>query len=164
MPPEAPRRQSSTGFGFERRRCSSMWITLRLSVGSDRIATMFDTLSGADAELLAWLAGELQPDWMDSAACPGDAVEPAASRLAELLTSAPASRPTAALAEIDARQLSAAAQIDLLELLQQQQNWPAAATARALAAIEAADRSGQISRKNWCRWPYGFRSTPHSTS
>jgi hypothetical protein len=105
---------------------------------------MFDTLSTeADPELLAWLAGELRPGWMDEPRCPDDAAEPAADRLAELLANAPANRPTAALAELDARQLSAAAQVDLLELLQQQQNWLAAATARALAAIEATDRSGQ---------------------
>jgi hypothetical protein len=105
---------------------------------------MFDTLSAeADPELLAWLAGELMPDWTDEPHCPDDGAAPPADRLAELLANAPANRPTAALAEIDARQLPAAAQVDLLELLQQQQNWLAAATARVLAAMEAADRSGQ---------------------
>jgi hypothetical protein len=105
---------------------------------------MFDTLSvEVDSELLAWLAGELQPEWLDEPRCPADAAEPVGARLTELLASAPASRPTAALAEIDARQLSTAAQVDLLELLQQQQNWLAAASARTLAAIEDADRSEQ---------------------
>lgn len=114
-----------------------------MSAAGHRIGNMFDTLIEADSELLAWLAGELQPDWLDEPRCPGDWAEPAAARLTELLARAPAIRPTAALAEIDARQLSATAQVDLLELLQQQQNWLAAATARALAAIEDADRSAQ---------------------
>jgi hypothetical protein len=110
---------------------------------------MFDTMAAsADRELAAWLAGDARPDWLDEAGQPvgegGEGgIEPVSSRLTELLAMRPADRPTAALAEIDARQLSAAGQVDLLTLLDEQRNWLAAVTTRVLAAIEESDPSQQ---------------------
>ena len=107
---------------------------------------MFDDLLDAgDAELAAWLSGAVRPAWLGEPRQPDrtDSSEPVDSRLVELLALTPADRPTAALAELDASRLSAAARVDLLELLHQQQNWLEAATTRVLAAIEDADPSGQ---------------------
>src|SRR5690349_14577343 len=107
---------------------------------------MFDDVlvDPGDAELVAWLSGA-QPAWLDE---PGQ-LEPAGdsaligSWLVELLALPPADRPTGALADLDAKRLSPAARVDLLELLHQQQNWLAAATHRVLAAIEDADPDGR---------------------
>jgi hypothetical protein len=101
--------------------------------------------SPTDAELAAWLAGAARPAWLGEPRQPdrADGRAPVGTRLVELLAMRPAERPTAALAELDATQLSAAGRVDLLELLHQQQNWLEAATMRVLAAIEDADPSEQ---------------------
>jgi hypothetical protein len=101
--------------------------------------------SRTDAELVAWLSGTARPAWLGEPrqSDGADGMAPVDSRLVELLGVRPPERPTAALAELDARQLSASAQVDLLELLHQQQNWLEAATTRVLAAIEDADPSAQ---------------------
>ncbi|MEO6703273.1 MAG: DUF222 domain-containing protein [Jatrophihabitantaceae bacterium] len=96
-----------------------------------------------DEDLSAWLAGDSVPDWAADEAALDEcyAAEPVGARLAELLSASPADRPTAALALLDARKLSLAGQVDLLELLHEQSNWLAAATTRVLAAIDDGDNS-----------------------
>jgi hypothetical protein len=97
---------------------------------------MFDTL---DAQLADWLADVPEPDWSEHPVY--STMVPASERLAQLMTLAPAARPTGELASLDPRALSAADRIDLVAALQEQKNWIDAVQARVLAEIDAADTS-----------------------
>lgn len=87
----------------------------------------------------AWLDGLPEPDWFDHPVY--SELMSDAERVTELLKLAPAARPVAELASIDAEALGPAQQIDLIVLLQEQQNCLEAPLATALAAIDKADSS-----------------------
>ncbi|MEO6703075.1 MAG: DUF222 domain-containing protein [Jatrophihabitantaceae bacterium] len=92
-----------------------------------------------DAEISGWLAGTATPSWADQQRPDQATVTP----LDDLLRYPPAARPTAALAALDARQLTALARIDLLALLDEQLNWLQSAKARVLAVIDEGDSTEQ---------------------
>jgi hypothetical protein len=91
---------------------------------------MFETL---DADLADWLADVPEPEWAEHPVY--------SERLGQLVKLAPAARPTAELALLDPRALSAADRIDLVTALQEQKNWIDAVLTGVLAEIDAADTS-----------------------
>ena len=89
------------------------------------------------AELAAWLADVPEPDWAEHPVY--SSMIPASERVSQLLSLAPAVRPTGELARLNPSALSAEARVDLVTMLEQQKHWLEAVQARVLAEIDAAD-------------------------